>query len=145
MSLRVITPVEIVFEGDVDSVTLPTADGEITVLPHHVPVITTITPGPMIVRRGNDEQVFAISRGVIEVNQMSVQVLSDIADRAEGLEEATAEKARQEAEELMKGKREDAVSFAEATAIFERELARLKTVRRHRSKRGFTAPPSNAA
>ncbi len=140
MQLQIITPAETVFDAQVDSVTLPTADGEITVLPHHVPIITTIIPGPMIVRIGSEEKIFAVSRGVIEVNGTTVKVLSDIADRADDLEEAAVEKARAEAEALMEGKREDAVSFAEATAIFERELARLKTVRRHRSKHGFVPP-----
>lgn len=135
MSLSLITPAESVFTGDVDSVTLPTADGEITVMPNHVPIITTIVPGPMIVRIGSEEKVFAVSRGIIEVNQTGVKVLSDIADRADELEEAEADAARLRAEELMQNKRNDAEQFAEATAIFERELARLRTVRRRPGRR----------
>jgi F-type H+-transporting ATPase subunit epsilon len=135
--LEIITPEQSVFEGDVDSVTLPTADGEITVLPHHIPLVTTIVPGPVIVHMGKEEKIFAVSRGVIEIDQSSVRVLSDIADRADGLEEAAVEKAEQAAQKLMTEKREDVEGFAEATAILERELARLRTVRRHRSRRGL--------
>lgn len=143
MHLVIITPDQTVYDGDIDSVSLPTADGEITVLPHHVPIITTIVPGPVIVRSGKDEKVFAVSRGVIEVDQTSVRVLSDIADRADQLEESAVEQARANAEKLMSEKRQDAEAFAEATAILDRELARLRTVRRHRSHRSFTPPASS--
>lgn len=141
LRLEIITPDSTVFEGEAESVTLPTSDGEITVLPHHVPIITTITPGSMIVHTANEELIFAVSRGVIEVDGKGVRVLSDIADRADLLEEAAVERAQAEAQKLMSEKREDAEAFAEATAIFEKELARLMTVRRHRSRRSF-APPS---
>jgi len=143
LHLVIITPDQTVYDGEIDSVSLPTADGEITVLPHHVPIITTIVPGPVIVRSGKDEKVFAVSRGVIEIDQTSVRVLSDIADRADDLEESAIEKARINAEKLMTEKRQDATEFAEATAILDRELARLRTVRRHRSRRGLpSVPPS---
>lgn len=137
LHLAIITPDQTVFEGEVMSVTLPTANGEITVLPHHMPLITTVVPGPMIVREPSGEHVFAVSRGVIEVQPNMVNVLSDIADRADILEEEAAKNARRQAEKLMAEKRADAEAFADATALFERELARIRTVRRHRSRRGL--------
>ena len=141
LTLEIITPDQTVFQGQVDSVTLPTADGEITVLAHHIPLITSIQPGAVIARVGSEEHVFAVSRGVIEVQNSEVRVLSDIADRADQLEEAAVEKARETAEKLMTEKRDDAEGFAEATAILERELARSRAVRRHRSRaRGYTPP-----
>jgi F-type H+-transporting ATPase subunit epsilon len=142
LHLEIITPEHTVYDGNADSVTLPTSDGEITVLPHHLPIITTVSPGTLIMRLGKEEHVFAVSRGVIEVDQKGVRVLSDIADRADDLEEAAVEQAKEKAEKLMTEKHDD-VSFAEATAILDRELARLKTVRRHRSRRSFTPPSSS--
>ncbi len=143
LHLVIITPDQSVFDGEVDSVSLPTANGEITVLAKHIPLITTLVPGTAIVRTGGKEEVYAVSRGVIEVDGKGMRILSDIADRADLLEEQAIEQAKQRAEQLMNEKREDAEAFAEATATFERELARLMTVRRHRSRRGFAPSPAN--
>lgn len=141
LHLTIITPDQTVFEGEADSVSLPTQNGEITVLPHHLPIITTIAPGPVTARIGKEEHVFAVSRGIIEIDQKSVRVLSDIADRADDLEEAAIEKAHQQAAKVM-AEKQDAEQFAEMTAVFERELARLRTVRRRRSHSSFTPPPA---
>ncbi len=140
LHLEIITPDQTVYDGDVDSVTLPTGDGEITVLPHHIPLMTTLASGSAIVRVGGQEHVFAVSRGVVEVDAISVRVLADSADRAEALQEATIEKAKAAAEKLLSERRGDAEGFAEASAILERELARLKTVRRHRGRRSSGVP-----
>jgi F-type H+-transporting ATPase subunit epsilon len=135
LHLELITPDGPVYEGDVDSISLPTPDGEITVLPHHIPLISMVIPGSITVRKGSEEHLFAVSRGVIEVDGTSLRILTHTADRAEELEEAAIEKAKAEAEKLMTEKRHDAEGFAEATANLERELAKLRVVRRHRSGR----------
>lgn len=135
MTVELITPEEIAFKGDAVSVTLPTGDGEITVLAGHVSLVSTVSPGTMIVRSTEGEQMFAVARGVIEVTPSSVRVLSDIADRVEALEEAAIEAAKARAEQLVADRRSDAEGFAEATAILEKELARLHTVRRRRGSR----------
>lgn len=134
MTVDLITPEGIAYQGEAISVTLPSGDGEITVLPGHMSLISTILPGTMIVRSVEGEQVFAIARGVIEVSPTSVRVLSDIADRADDLEEAAIEAAKERAEKLVTERRADAEGFAEASAILEKELARLKSVRRRRSR-----------
>ncbi len=136
--LSLITPDSTLFDGDVDSVSMPTPDGEITVLPHHIPLLTILAAGTVVARKGGSESVFAVSRGVVEVDGQTIKLLADTADRAEALQEAAIEQAKAKAEQLMADKRNDAEGFAEATAIMERELARLKTVRRHRSHRGIS-------
>jgi F-type H+-transporting ATPase subunit epsilon len=133
--LEIITPDETVYEGSAASVTLQTADGEITVLPGHIPLMTTLLPGVAMVRTGEGEEFFALSGGVVEIDTTSVRVLAQTADRAEGLEEAAIEQAKARAEQVVAEKRHDAEGFAEATAILDRELAKLRTVRRHRSRR----------
>ncbi|MDD5055690.1 MAG: ATP synthase F1 subunit epsilon [Candidatus Peribacteraceae bacterium] len=135
MLVELITPEGVAYTGDAVSVTLPTADGEITVLTGHVPLVSALAPGSMIVRSKDGESLFAVARGVVEVGPTSVRVLSDIADRAEGLEEAAIEQAKERAEKLVSEKRHDAEGFAEATAILEKELARLRVVRRRPSRR----------
>ncbi len=131
----IITPDETVYTGDAEAVTLPTPEGEITVMGGHEPIISVLGSGTMVVRSGTDEKLFAVSRGVIEVTGPSIKILADIADRAEGLEEAAIEAAKKRAEDLQSQRRDDSEAFADATALLERELARLKTVRRHRSGR----------
>ena len=136
LHFELITPDSTVFEGEVDSVSIPTPDGEITVLPHHIPIISIVWPGSILVRIGKEEKLFAVSRGVVEVDGNSLRILADTADRAEELEEEAIEKAKAAAEKLMSEKRHDAEGFAEATALLERELARLQVKRRHRARRG---------
>ncbi len=145
LRVDIITPDGTVFEGETDSLSLPTPDGEITILPHHIPLISILAPGTITVRRGGREELFAVSSGVIEVDGFSIRVLADTADRAEALEEAEIERAKATAQALMTERRHDVEGFAEATAVLERELARLRTVRRHRGARGVSHPHSDAA
>lgn len=143
LSVDIITPDGTVYKGEADSLSLPTLDGEITILPHHIPLLTILAPGTVTVRTSGREQLFAVSSGVIEVDGITIRVLADTADRAEALEEADIEKARSEAQKLMSEKRHDAEGFAEATALLDRELARLRTVRRHRSGRSAHPPATH--
>ena len=129
-----ITPDGSTFTGDVDSISLPTPDGEITVLPHHIPLITIVIPGTVMIRQGKEEQILAVSQGVIEVDGKTIRVLTDTADRAEELQEVAVEAAKSRAETLVAERRHDVEGFAEATALMERELARLQTIRRHRAR-----------
>jgi F-type H+-transporting ATPase subunit epsilon len=136
LHLEIITPDRTVFEGDCDSVSLPTPQGEITILSHHIPIVSIVSAGTVIVRRsGAEDAVMSISRGVVEVDGSSLRILADTAERAEELEEEAITKAKAEAEKAMREKRHDREGFAEATAILERELARLRVVRRRRARR----------
>lgn len=143
LHLEIITPDATVFDSDVESVTLPTGDGEITVLPRHIPLVTTVLPGSLIARQKDGEQLFAVSRGTIEIDGVGVRVLVRTADVADALaDEEAILKAKEDAEKLMTEKRTDAEAFAEATAILDRELARLKSVRRRSSIRRSPTPPA---
>lgn len=135
MHTELITSEGSAFSGEVSSVTVPTGMGEITVLKHHIPLLSTVQPGTVIIRTGNDELLFAVSRGIVQVSNAGVRILSDIADRAESLEEKVIELAKDRAEELRKARRTDEEAFADATATLERELARLASIRRLRSRR----------
>lgn len=152
ITFEIATPERIVYKEQVDSLTLPTKDGEITVLPNHIPLVSVLVPGAITVRRGKDEQYMAVSGGFIEVQPVQIShsekfqsgrpntrvvVLADTAERAEELTEAAILKAREDAERVLHEKRNlDDESFAAAAAGLERELARLKVARRHRSRGG---------
>jgi len=130
----VITPEAKVFSAEADSISLPTVMGEITILPNHMPLVTTLAPGMLTVRRGADEQYFALSKGVVEVESDRIRVLSDIADRVDSIDEQAVVEAKNRAEIALKQKREDVEAFTEATAVLDREIARLRSVRRRRSE-----------
>lgn len=145
LKLEITTPDRPMFEGEVNSVSLPTPQGEITILPNHIPLISIVSPGAVTIRQKGVEQVLAVSRGVVEVDGKTIRVMVDTADRADELQEEAILKAKAEAEKQRHEKRADAEGFAEATAILERELARLHVVRRRRGGRGSVPPSGNAA
>jgi len=145
LHLDITTPDRSMFTGEVSAVSLPTPDGEITILPHHIPLISIVSPGTVTIREKGKETILAVSRGVVEVDGKTIHVMVDTADRAEELEEQVILKAKAEAEKLQKERRSDREGFAEATAVLERELARLQVVRRrHHARRSVPTPGSGA-
>ena len=122
-----------VFEGDVDIVVAPGEDGEMGLLPHHAPLLTTLKAGVMRVRYQGREEVFAISGGVMEVQPAIVTVLADAAERAEDIDIARAEEARQRAEaSLAAGLPRNSEAYLAAEAALKRSNLRLQVARRRR-------------
>lgn len=140
LNFKIVTPERVVFEDIVDEVILPTTEGEITVLPHHIPLVALLQAGVLRIKKGNEETPLAVSSGVIEIDGKRVVVLADTAERVDELEEEKIERAREEARKLMESKRGDEEGFAEATAALERELARLKVARRYRKSKSGPNP-----
>lgn len=136
IKLKIITPERVVVEEEVDSVTLPAAAGEITVLPNHIPLVSTLTTGVITLRKSGEEKYIASSGGFLEVKPGSeVTVLADTADRADELLWEKVEAAKKAAEEAVEeARRGDRESYAAAVGILERELARLRAVTRHRRR-----------
>ncbi|MEK9152626.1 MAG: ATP synthase F1 subunit epsilon [Patescibacteria group bacterium] len=132
------TPERIVLKEEVESLTIPTKAGEITVLPGHIPLVSELAPGMITVRKkGQEETYLSISGGFLEVQPGSkVIILADSAERAEELDLKKVEEARVRAQKLLQEKRQvDDVSSAAAVAGLERELARIKVIKHHRTKR----------
>ncbi len=123
-----------VFEGDVDIVVAPGAEGEMGILPHHSPLLTTLKPGVLKIRRGGSEEVFAISGGFMEVRPDIVTVLADAAEHAEEIDVARAEEARRRAEEAMRaGPPPGSEAFLAAEMALRRSNLRLQVARRRRT------------
>ncbi|MDO8513638.1 MAG: F0F1 ATP synthase subunit epsilon [bacterium] len=131
LRLQIITPERTVFNEEVDEVILPTLDGEIGVLPHHVPLLSIIKPGEVRIKKGLETIFMATYGGCIEVYPGGIRVLADSAERAEEIDEMRAIEARKRAESLMKEAQDD-VAFADAAAYLERNLVRLKVAERKR-------------
>ena len=122
-----------VFEGDVDIVVAPGADGEMGILPHHAPLLTTLKHGELRVRHHGQEEVFAISGGVMEVRPDIVTVLADAAEHADEIDVARAEEARKQAEESLRtGPPPGSEAFLAAEMALRRSNLRLQVAQRRR-------------
>ena len=108
INIKITTPERVVMSDEVDGVVLPTAMGEIGILPHHIPLVALLAPGEIRVKKNNEELLLAVSGGFIEVQPTRVVVLADTAEHAEEIDEQRAEEARKRAEELRTSKRVDA-------------------------------------
>jgi F-type H+-transporting ATPase subunit epsilon len=134
INFKIATPERVVYKEMVDSITLPTQEGEITVLPNHVPLIAILKPGEIKTKIGEQTVSMAVSGGFIEVLSTKVVVLADTAERAEEIDIAKAEAAVKRAMELREKKLVDRREFAAVSAQIEKELVRVK-VGRKQSKR----------
>lgn len=137
---EITTPERNVLREEIDSVTIPTREGEITILPGHIALVAILRPGELVVKSGGKESYMAVSGGFIEVQALPkhtrVIVLADTAERAEELSIQAIEIAKERAQKELEEKRNvDDVSAAGAAASLERELARLKVARRHAQRR----------
>jgi F-type H+-transporting ATPase subunit epsilon len=139
LTLQIVTPERVVFhEEDVESVTLPGAEGELTLLPQHAPLMTALRPGPLTFRRSGTETDVALSGGFLEIRDDKVTVLADTAERSEEIDAARAEEARERAAARV-ATREGEMDIARAMASLERAQARLRVVQR-RQRRGGQRP-----
>lgn len=137
---EIATPERVVYKDDVESVTLPTVDGEITILADHVPLVTVLKAGEMVIRKGSEVRPYAIGGGFLEMDGKKLTVLADTTEHIEEIDEQRAEEARKRAEALKKTKAIDDVEFARMSAKLERDLNRLRIVRKykHRGHIGIT-------
>ncbi len=145
LRVLVLTSQQRIFEGEAEQVTAPGGDGELTVLPRHAPLLTTLKLGEMRVRvRGEDEGIF-VAGGFLEVNDNVVTVLADDAERATEVDEARAEEARRRAQALVEQTAGDEEAQAAALAELERAVGRLRVAELQRLRSGGTrrrpAPP----
>lgn len=132
--LEIVTPERLVYSQDVDVLTVPTVQGEISILAKHVPLVSIISPGEIKIKKDNETEYMAISGGFVQVLPNKVIILADTAERAEEIDMERAEQARLRAQKLMEEKRGDKISHAEATAAFQRALIRIKVSQRKRKK-----------
>jgi F-type H+-transporting ATPase subunit epsilon len=129
LKLEIVTAEGPVFSEDVELVTLPGVAGQFGVYPQHVPLMTQMVPGEIIVRKAGKDTFFACGGGLIEVTAKRVAILTDLAVQADKIDEAKAEEARQRAEARLKEKLSDE-EVATINASLARSLAQLRVKRR---------------
>jgi F-type H+-transporting ATPase subunit epsilon len=123
----------VVYSEEVDIVVAPGVLGELGVLPHHAPLMTILEPGELKVRKGGEEYSVAISGGFLEVRPDRIIILADAAERAEEIDIARAEAAKQRAQQRLTHPTPE-VDLAQAEAALRRSLARLKVAEKRRRR-----------
>ena len=141
MTIRceIVSQERMVYEGDADIVVLPGSDGEMGVLPHHAPLLTTLKFGIIKVRTKGQEQVFTVAGGVAEVQPSIITILADSAENVEEIDVNRAEAARLRAQEALSGvTSEDVDAYLSLEAALRRSNLRLDAVKRYRSGKRST-------
>ena len=129
LKLEIVTPEAKVYSEDVDMVTLPGVEGEMGIFPMHVPLMTQLTAGEVGVRKGSQDFFLAVGEGFVEITGEKVSILTDMAIKAENIDEAKAEEARKRAEARLAEKVDDE-EVAAVKASLAQSLAQLKVKRR---------------
>lgn len=94
LKLEIATPEARIYSEEVDMVTLPGLEGEMGIFPMHIPLMTQITHGEIVVRKGGQDHFLAVGEGFVEITGERVAILTDMAIRAADIDEARAEEAR---------------------------------------------------
>jgi len=140
LKLKIVTPERLVLEEMVDQVSLPTTEGEITVLPEHIPLISGLTSGDVVAMRNGEQIPMAVVGGFVETKKndgiTEVAILADFAEHISELSDEKIAQAKTHAEELKKKlENKEIVDFEHFEAELERSLTRVKIADKWRTKK----------
>lgn len=136
MHFELITPEGVKLTEEIDRLTLMTPDGQMTILPHHAPLVTVVSPGEAIFVQNGKETPIMVHGGFCEVRDSgNVVLLADAAEHLHEMDEKMIQEAVERAENMKKEKFNTA-DYEEAAMALERELARRHVLRKYRAK-GF--------
>jgi len=137
LSIEVVTAERSVLaEEDVDMVIAPASEGEVGILPRHAPLLATLRPGNLRIKKDGAETDLAVGGGFLQVNQDRVLILADAAERADEIDEERAEAARRRAETALTeaARTGTPTQVAAARVALRRSLVRLDVARRKRRR-----------
>jgi F-type H+-transporting ATPase subunit epsilon len=129
IKIEIVTPERVVATNEVDSITLPTEEGEITILKGHIPLVSVLSSGVIETKKEEELQIMAVSGGFVEVFSDKVIVLADTAEYAEEIDVERAEQARRKAEqEKQNYTKKEQKRFASVNIQISKNLARTHAV-----------------
>ncbi len=131
LKLEIVTPEAKTYSEDVDMVTIPAAEGEMGIYPLHVPLMAQVVAGEVSIRQGGQDHFLAIGDGFVEITADRVAIMTDMAIKADDIDEAKAEEARKRAEARLAEKLDDEETALVAAAL-ARSVAQLHVKRRQR-------------
>ena len=129
IELEIITPEKVVYKDTIQKIILPTSEGQITILPDHISLVTVTMPGEIVVYKENDTSHMAVMNGFVEFSDNKLKLMTDAAELAEEIDERRAEEAVKRSE-VAKEKALNDVENAEASAALQRALIRIKVAQR---------------
>jgi F-type H+-transporting ATPase subunit epsilon len=133
LHLEIVTPERQAYSGDVDAVNVPGIEGELGILPHHAPLVSTLGVGELRIRKGSEIESFAIVGGFVQVRPDRVVVMAETADMASEIDLEKAQEARREAERAIESGYHEGADLATARAALQQALLRIRVAeRRHR-------------
>jgi F-type H+-transporting ATPase subunit epsilon len=132
LRLEIVTPEGVAFSEDVTMVTLPCVEGQLGIYPLHVPLITELVPGEIIVQGSRADRFLAVGSGLVDIAADRIGIVTDMAVAAEQVDEAKVEEARRRAEARLRDHLSDE-EVASVNASLARSLAQLRVKRRHRA------------
>ncbi len=140
LQLKIVTPEKLILEELVDSVTLPTTEGEITILADHIPIVAALASGEIVAISDNEHVPMAVVGGFVETKKENhvtvVTILADFAEHVASITEAEIEKAKAKAEELRKkAENSEIVDFEHFESELERSLTRIKIADKWKTKK----------
>lgn len=137
LPLSIVTPERVTWEGEVDSLIVPAADGQLGILPGHAPLLAQLGPGVVQIRSGEETRLLSVSGGFVEVFEGRVSLFAETAELAEEIDAVRARQSAERARSAIKGPMASPADLAQAEAALRRALVRLKALElaRHRSPR----------
>jgi len=132
--LKLISPEGVKYEADAREASFPTPDGQISILPNHMPLISILAPGEILLNIDGKEHILVTEGGIIEIINNTVKVLADTAEEIASLDQLKIEEAKKEAERMLATAKDD-VEYADARAHLERQLAKLSILKRRKKYR----------
>jgi F-type H+-transporting ATPase subunit epsilon len=130
LHLEIVTPERQAYEDDVDMVVVPGIEGELGILPHHAPLVTTLGVGELRIHKGAAEESFAIVGGFLQVRPDKVVVMAETADLASEIDLEKAQAARREAERALETAANEPADLANARAALQQALLRIRVAER---------------
>lgn len=132
LKLEIVTPEAKIYSEEVDMVTLPGVEGEMGIYPMHIALMTQVTSGEIVARKGGQDYYLAVGEGFVEITGDRVAVLTDMAIKADDIDEQKAEEARKRAEARLSEKLSDEESATVQAALLN-SLTQLNVKRRRRN------------
>lgn len=131
--LEIVSPDGIIYTDDIEELSIPTTNGEITILPHHIALYAKLSEGEAVITKNGKKSTIAILGGMVEVGNNIVSVITDYAIRAESIEMARAEEAKKRAEEILKNKEEN-VDYTIADHDLKKSILELKVAQKYKKR-----------
>ena len=134
IKFKIVTPEKVIYEDEIFQVSIPTASGEITVLPNHIPLISVLQSGEMTIKDKDGEHIMALAGGFLEIRDNNeVVILADNVERADEIDLERAEEARKRAiEQMEEAKNREDIDYAKLQAVMDREMNRIRVGKRYK-------------